>query len=199
MNRIRVSRTVLRLHGSFLILLTGFLITVSLIGTFRGVGVMAVLYTYPLVEGGLFQAYGLMMLIGIVLWIGSFQENPGKWHVVGFLAHLSPLLANFIFADLLVPVETERVRCRHELDVGAAELTIGAWIVRIPRELLGDDIGGVAVHIGARVEARAMPGEVLVSSTVKDLVVGSELQFEDRGTHALKGIPDEWHLFAVAN
>jgi len=55
------------------------------------------------------------------------------------------------------------------------------------------------VHIGARVEARAMPGEVLVSSTVKDLVVGSGLQFEDRGTHTLKEIPDEWRLFAVAN
>jgi class 3 adenylate cyclase len=66
-------------------------------------------------------------------------------------------------------------------------------------ELFGDDIGGVAVHIGARVEAKAMPGDVLVSSTVKDLVVGSGLQFEDRGTHTLKGIPDEWHLFAVAN
>jgi class 3 adenylate cyclase len=66
-------------------------------------------------------------------------------------------------------------------------------------ELLGDDIGGVAVHIGARVEAKAMPGEVLVYSTVKDLVVGSGLQFEDRGTHTIKGIPDEWHLFAVAN
>jgi class 3 adenylate cyclase len=65
-------------------------------------------------------------------------------------------------------------------------------------ELLGDDIGGVAVHIGAQVETKAMPGEVLVSSTVKDLVVGSGLRFEDRGTHALKGIPDEWHLFAVA-
>jgi class 3 adenylate cyclase len=66
-------------------------------------------------------------------------------------------------------------------------------------ELLGDDIGGVAVHIAARVEARAMPGEVLVSSTVKDLVVGSGLQFEDRGTHTLKGIPDEWRLFAVVS
>jgi class 3 adenylate cyclase len=65
--------------------------------------------------------------------------------------------------------------------------------------LLGDDIGGVAVHIGARVEASAMPGEVLVSSTVKDLVVGSGLQFEDRGTHTLKGIPDEWRLFAVVS
>ena len=102
MNKIRVSRIVLRLHGSFLILLTGFLITVSLIGTFRDVGVMAVLSSYPLVEVGLFQAYSLMMLVGIVLWIGSFQENPGKWHMVGFLAHLSPLLANFIFADLFV-------------------------------------------------------------------------------------------------
>jgi class 3 adenylate cyclase len=65
--------------------------------------------------------------------------------------------------------------------------------------LLGDDIGGVAVHIAARVEARATPGEVLVSSTVKDLVVGSGLQFEDRGTYTLKGIPDEWRLFAVVS
>ncbi len=66
-------------------------------------------------------------------------------------------------------------------------------------ELLGEDVGGIAVHIGARVAASAMPGEVLVSSTVKDLVAGSGLQFEDRGTHTLKGIPDEWRLFAVAN
>src|SRR6266496_6339681 len=102
MNRIRVSRAVLRLHGSFLILLTAFLITFSLIGTFRGTGIMSILSTYPLVEVGLFQAYSLMMLAGIVMWIGSFQNNPGKWHVVGFLAHLSPLLANFIFATLLV-------------------------------------------------------------------------------------------------
>ncbi len=102
MNRIRVSRAVLRLHGSFLILLTAFLITFSLIGTFRGTGIMSILSTYPLVEVGLFQAYSLMMLAGIVMWIGSFQNNPGKWHVVGFLAHLSPLLANFIFADILV-------------------------------------------------------------------------------------------------
>jgi len=63
---------------------------------------MSILSTYPLVEVGLFQAYSLMMLAGIVMWIGSFQNNPGKWHVVGFLAHLSPLLANFIFADILV-------------------------------------------------------------------------------------------------
>ena len=61
----------------------------------------------------------------------------------------------------------------------------------------GDDLGGLAVHIGARVAGLADPDEVLVSSTVKDLVVGSGLEFADRGSHALKGVPGEWHLFAV--
>jgi class 3 adenylate cyclase len=89
------------------------------------------------------------------------------------------------------------IRIREELRQRGLEIRIGLHTGEC--ELLSDDIGGVAVHIGARVEARAMPGEVLVSSTVKDLVVGSGLQFEDRGTHTLKGIPDEWHLFAVAD
>ena len=66
-------------------------------------------------------------------------------------------------------------------------------------ELLGADVGGVAVHIGARVAALADPSEVLVSSTVKDLVAGSGLVFEDRGEHALKGVPDPWRLYAVAS
>jgi class 3 adenylate cyclase len=66
-------------------------------------------------------------------------------------------------------------------------------------ELMGDDVGGIAVHIGARVASLAEPGEVLVSSTVKDLVVGSGLNFDDRGPHALKGVPGEWRLFAVRN
>jgi class 3 adenylate cyclase len=64
-------------------------------------------------------------------------------------------------------------------------------------ELIGDDIGGIAVHIGARVVATAAPDEVLVSSTVKDLVAGSGLQFVDRGAHCLKGVPGEWRLFVV--
>ncbi len=64
-------------------------------------------------------------------------------------------------------------------------------------ELIGNDVGGIAVHIAARVSAKAGAGEVLVSSTVKDLVAGSGLRFQDRGTHALKGVPDEWHLFAA--
>jgi class 3 adenylate cyclase/pimeloyl-ACP methyl ester carboxylesterase len=66
-------------------------------------------------------------------------------------------------------------------------------------EIRGDDIGGIAVHIGARVSALAGPNEVLVSSTLRDLVIGSGLEFEDRGTHELKGVPGEWRLFAVAS
>jgi class 3 adenylate cyclase len=66
-------------------------------------------------------------------------------------------------------------------------------------EVRGDDIGGIGVHIGARVSAVAGPNEVLVSSTLRDLVIGSGLQFEERGTHQLKGVPGEWHLFAVAS
>jgi class 3 adenylate cyclase/alpha-beta hydrolase superfamily lysophospholipase len=64
-------------------------------------------------------------------------------------------------------------------------------------ELIAGKMGGVAVHIGARVAGHARPGEVLVTSTVKDLVVGSGVQFADRGTTTLKGVPGEWHLFAV--
>lgn len=64
-------------------------------------------------------------------------------------------------------------------------------------EILGPKLSGIAVHIGARVSGLAAGGEVLVSSTVRDLVVGSGIEFEDRGTCALKGVPGEWRLFAV--
>lgn len=64
-------------------------------------------------------------------------------------------------------------------------------------ELVGDDVAGIAVHIGARVMERAGPGEVLASSTVKDLVFGSGLRFEDRGVYSLRGVPDEWRLYAL--
>ena len=64
-------------------------------------------------------------------------------------------------------------------------------------ELIGDDVGGIAVHIGARVAALAGANEVLVSSTVKDLVAGSGLRFGDRGTRSLKGIPGEWRIFVA--
>ena len=66
-------------------------------------------------------------------------------------------------------------------------------------ELAGDHVRGIAVHIGARAAALAGPGEVLVTSTVKDLVAGSGIEFEDRGEHALKGVPGEWRIFLVTS
>ena len=62
---------------------------------------------------------------------------------------------------------------------------------------MGEDVGGIAVHIGARVAAMAAPSQVLVSGTVKDLVAGSGIEFEDRGAFPLKGVPGTWRLFVV--
>jgi class 3 adenylate cyclase len=66
-------------------------------------------------------------------------------------------------------------------------------------EVIGDKPGGIAVHIGSRVAALARPGEILASGTVKDLVAGSGIEFEERGTHVLKGVPGEWRLYAVSS
>ena len=66
-------------------------------------------------------------------------------------------------------------------------------------EIIRSKLAGIAVHIGARVAGLAGAGEVLVSNTVKDLVAGSGLMFEDRGTHILKGVPGEWRVYAALN
>ncbi len=76
-------------------------------------------------------------------------------------------------------------------------MTLRAGVHTGEVERIGDKIGGLAVHIGARVAALAQPGEVLVSGTVKDLVAGSGIAFADRGSQTLKGVPGEWRLFAV--
>jgi class 3 adenylate cyclase len=65
-------------------------------------------------------------------------------------------------------------------------------------EVAGDKLAGIAVHIGARVAGRRRPGEVLVSNTVRDLVAGSGLEFEERGSPELKGVSGEWRLYAVS-
>jgi class 3 adenylate cyclase/pimeloyl-ACP methyl ester carboxylesterase len=81
--------------------------------------------------------------------------------------------------------------------VGELGLEVRAGLHTGEVELAGADVRGIAVHIGARVSAEAVPGEVLVSSTVRDLVAGSGIEFEDRGRHSLKGVPGEWHLYAA--
>jgi pimeloyl-ACP methyl ester carboxylesterase len=82
--------------------------------------------------------------------------------------------------------------------IRALDLEIRAGLHIGEIELRGDDIGGIAVHIAARVLEKAEPGEVLVSRTLTDLVAGSDLRFEDRGEHELKGVAEKWQLFAAA-
>lgn len=91
------------------------------------------------------------------------------------------------------------VRCARAIGeaLGTLGLEVRAGLHTGECELVGGKIAGLAVNIGARIAALAAPNEVLVSSTVKDLVVGSDLGFEDRGTATLKGVPGEWHLFAL--
>lgn len=92
------------------------------------------------------------------------------------------------------------IQCARTIAEGVGELglEIRAGLHTGECELLDDKVAGIAVSIGARVAAQASPGEVLVSQTVKDLVVGSGITFDDRGTQALKGVPGEWRLYAVA-
>jgi pimeloyl-ACP methyl ester carboxylesterase len=91
------------------------------------------------------------------------------------------------------------IRCAQRIVSAASELgvRVRAGLHTGECELVDDDVRGMAVNIGARVGALADDGEVLVSGTVKDLVVGSEIAFEDRGEHSLKGVPGEWRLYAV--
>jgi class 3 adenylate cyclase len=102
------------------------------------------------------------------------------------------------FATFDGPARAIRCACAAADAVLELGLGIRAGLHTGECELVDGKVGGLAVHIGARVAAKAEPGEVLVSSTVKDLVAGSEIEFHDRGTHPLKGVPGEWHLYSVA-
>jgi class 3 adenylate cyclase len=92
------------------------------------------------------------------------------------------------------------VRCGPAIvdSVGKLGIRIRAGVHTGECEVIGEKLGGIAVHIGARIGALAAPDEVLVSRTVSDLVAGSGLQFEERGTHSLKGVPGSWQLLAAA-
>ena len=104
------------------------------------------------------------------------------------------LLARFDGPGRAIGCTQDLMRELHRHGVG---IRAGVHVGEI--ELRDDgDIGGIAVHIAARVQAKADAGELLCSRTVKDLTAGSGLVFEDRGTHELKGVPESWQLFAVA-
>ena len=92
------------------------------------------------------------------------------------------------------------IRCAQAIVASASRdgLEIRAGVHSGEVELLEQGIGGIAVHVGARVAAIAEPGEVLSTSTVKDLVAGSGIEFGERGEHALKGVPGSWRLYAAS-
>ncbi len=102
-----------------------------------------------------------------------------------------------VFATFDGPARAIECACAVRDGVGPLGLAVRCGLHTGECEVIGDKVGGIAVHLGARVAATAEAGEVLVSSTVKDLVAGSELRFAERGTHELKGIPGAWNLFAV--
>jgi pimeloyl-ACP methyl ester carboxylesterase len=95
------------------------------------------------------------------------------------------------------PARGIRCACSIADEVGRLGIEVRAGLHTGECDVMGDDYGGIAVHIGARVAALASAGEVLVSSTVKDLVAGSGLRFNDLGVRSLKGVQDQWRLFAV--
>ncbi len=97
------------------------------------------------------------------------------------------------------PGAARAIRCAAAIQqaVRTLGLEVRAGVHAGECELVGDTIGGITVHIGARVMARAIADEVLISSTVKDLVAGSGIKFKDRGAHRLKGVPKQWRLYRV--
>ncbi|HEY2486824.1 MAG TPA: adenylate/guanylate cyclase domain-containing protein [Candidatus Binataceae bacterium] len=103
-----------------------------------------------------------------------------------------------ILATFDGPARAIRCACAMNTGVRSLGIEIRAGLHSGECELAGDSVRGIAVHIGARVAATAGPSEILVSSTVKDLVAGSGIRFTDRGAHALKGVPGEWRLFAAS-
>jgi class 3 adenylate cyclase len=101
------------------------------------------------------------------------------------------------FAAFDGPARAIRCACAISSGVQSLGLKVRAGLHTGECEVMGEDMGGIVVHIGARIAALAAPDEVLVSSTVKDLVAGSGLSFVDQGAKSLKGVPDEWRLYSV--
>ena len=134
---------------------------------------------------------------------GRWRELRDNWHAVmrkeltAFRGREVDTAGDSLLATFDGPARAIRCACSVRERVHALGLQVRVGLHTGECELIGDGVVGIAVHIGARVAAIAGPDEVLVSSTVRDLVAGSGLQFVDRGTHRLKGVPDDWRLFAV--
>jgi class 3 adenylate cyclase len=115
-----------------------------------------------------------------------------------FRGHEIDTAGDGFFASFDGPARAIRCACAVRDTLREIDLEVRAGVHSGECELIDGKVGGIAVHIGARVAAQAVAGEVLVSQTVRDLVAGSGLVFEERGPAQLKGVPGEWRLFAVA-
>jgi class 3 adenylate cyclase len=120
-----------------------------------------------------------------------------RWQVAAHGGHVVKSLGDGYLATFDSPASA--IRCGRALtdDAESLGVEIKAGIHTGECELMGDDVAGMAVHIAARVVGKAAPGEVLATSAVRDLVVGSVIAFAERGAHELKGVPGEWSLLAV--
>jgi class 3 adenylate cyclase len=118
-------------------------------------------------------------------------------HLARFRGHEVKTTGDGFLATFDGPARGVRCACAIAEEIKSLGIDIRAGLHTGECEIIGDDVGGIAVHIGARVAALAGAGEVLVSSTVKDLVAGSGLHFDPRGAKSLKGIPGEWQIFAA--
>jgi class 3 adenylate cyclase len=134
---------------------------------------------------------------------GRWRELRDNWHTMmrkelaAFRGREVDTAGDGLLATFDGPARAIRCACSVRERVHALGLQVRIGLHTGECERVGDGVVGIAVHIGARVAALAGPDEVLVSSTVRDLVAGSGLQFVDRGTHSLKGVPDDWRLFVV--
>jgi class 3 adenylate cyclase len=138
--------------------------------------------------------------IGDRAWSGELQEFYGlaRRELERFRGREIDTAGDGYFATFDGPARA--VRCAQNIarEMSQRGLSIRAGLHTGEVEVIGSKVGGIAVHIGARVAGHAAPGEVVVSNTVKDLVAGSGLQFEDRGVRPLKGVPGEWRLYRAA-
>jgi class 3 adenylate cyclase len=128
--------------------------------------------------------------------LDEFDVNVGRL-LARYDGTLVKNMGDGMLAQFAAPAQA--VRCAEAMvrTAGDAGLQLRAGLHAGEVELRGDDIGGLAVHIASRVSAMAGSGEVLVTGTVRDLVVGSGITFDERGRHDLKGVPGEWQILAV--
>jgi class 3 adenylate cyclase len=125
------------------------------------------------------------------------HDALARAEVLRFRGGLVKTTGDGVLATFDVPGRAIRCCCAIRDSARTLGIDLRAGLHTGEIELIGDDVAGIAVHIGARVLAQAGDGEVLVSSTVKDLVAGSGINFIERGEHELKGVPGAWRLFAV--